>query len=107
MLYCAGHGGELVVRECRANASVDYQPVGFLDDDPTKKGRSVLGLRIYGGVESLPEILKRKSVRGCIVSTPEIMANGHAAQLRLECQGRGLWIKQLRLDFVEDGVDPL
>jgi UDP-GlcNAc:undecaprenyl-phosphate GlcNAc-1-phosphate transferase len=102
LVYGAGDGGEVVVRECRKNSHVDYQPIGFLDDDPRKEGRTVAGLRIYGGAEKLPEILRREKVEGCIISSPKIMANGHAEQLRFVCQEQGLWIKQLRLDFVEE-----
>jgi UDP-GlcNAc:undecaprenyl-phosphate/decaprenyl-phosphate GlcNAc-1-phosphate transferase len=102
LVYGAGDGGEVVVRECRKNCHVAYHPIGFLDDDPRKEGRSVAGLRIFGGAEKLPEILQHKKVEGCIISSPSILANGHADQIRSVCQEQGLWIKQLRLDFVEE-----
>jgi UDP-GlcNAc:undecaprenyl-phosphate GlcNAc-1-phosphate transferase len=102
LIYGAGDGGEVVVRECRVNSQVEYQPVGFLDDDPRKEGRTLAGLRIFGSAEKLPEILQEKKVEGCIISSSKILANGHAEQIRTVCQERGLWIKQLRLDFVEE-----
>jgi len=101
LVYGAGDGGEVVVRECRKNSHLVYQPIGFLDDDPRKEGRTVAGLHILGGAEKLPEILKHKKVEGCIISSPSILANGHADQIRSVCQEQGLWIKQLRLEFVE------
>jgi UDP-GlcNAc:undecaprenyl-phosphate/decaprenyl-phosphate GlcNAc-1-phosphate transferase len=101
LVYGAGDGGEVVVRECRKNSDLEYQPIGFLDDDPRKEGRTVAGLRIFGGAEKLPEILQHKKVEGCIISSPSILANGHADQIRSVCQEQGLWIKQLRLDFIE------
>jgi UDP-GlcNAc:undecaprenyl-phosphate/decaprenyl-phosphate GlcNAc-1-phosphate transferase len=102
LVYGAGDGGEVVVRECRKNSHVHYQPIGFLDDDPRKEGRTVAGLRIFGGAEKLPEILQHKKIEGCIISSPSILANGHAEQIRSVCQEQGLWIKQLRLDFIEE-----
>ena len=102
LVYGAGDGGEVVVRECRANSQVEYQPIGFLDDDPRKEGRTLAGLRILGGADKLPEIIRHEKVRGCIISSPKILANGHAEQLRTVCEEEGLWIKQLRLDFVEE-----
>ena len=104
LIYGAGDGGEVVLRECRKNTQVEYQPVGFLDDDPLKQGRTVAGLRVLGGADRLAEILRQKKVQGCIISSPQIMANGHAKQIRAICAERGLWIKQLRLDFVEEGA---
>lgn len=102
LVYGAGDGGEVVVRECRKNARVAYHPIGFLDDDPSKEGRTVAGLRIFGGAEKLPEILQHRRVEGCIISSPSVLANGHADQIRSACREQGLWIKQLRLEFVEE-----
>jgi UDP-GlcNAc:undecaprenyl-phosphate GlcNAc-1-phosphate transferase len=104
LIYGAGDGGEVVLRECRQNAQVVYQPIGFLDDDPLKQGRTVAGLRILGGADELPEILRHEKVDGCIISSPKILANGHAEQIRNVCKERGLWVRQLRLEFEEKGV---
>ena len=38
LVYGAGDGGEIVVRECRNNSHVGYRPIGFVDDDPRKAG---------------------------------------------------------------------
>lgn len=104
LIYGAGDGGEVVLRECRKNAEVDYQPIGFIDDDPLKQGRTVAGLRVLGGADKLPEILRHEKVQGCIISSPKILANGHGEKLRTVCEQRGLWIRQLRLEFVEEGA---
>lgn len=107
LIYGAGDGGEVVVRECRNNSKMEYRPVGFLDDDPTKEGRTVQGLKILGGVRKLPEILEQEQIAGFIISSPSILANGHGEQIRSLCKQRGLWIKQLRLEFVDEGPEEL
>jgi UDP-GlcNAc:undecaprenyl-phosphate GlcNAc-1-phosphate transferase len=104
LIYGAGDGGEAVVRECRKNSALAYEPIGFLDDDPHKEGRTVMGLRIFGAVDRLPEILKQEKVDGCIISSPSILANGHAEQVRSICREQGLWMKRLRLEFVEENA---
>jgi UDP-GlcNAc:undecaprenyl-phosphate GlcNAc-1-phosphate transferase len=103
LVYGAGDRGAAVVRECRSNPQIGLCPIGFLDDDPRKEGRSVLGLRIFGP-EKLPQILQRNQVRGCIISTPRILANGQGQQIRSMCERSGLWIKQLQFEFVEEGI---
>lgn len=104
LVYGANSRGEAVVRECRQNPQIGYRPIGFLDDDPTMEGRSVSGLRIFGGPEKLPQILQRKQVRGCIISSPSILTNGQAQQIRSICEKRGLWVKQLHFEFIEEGI---
>ena len=100
LIYGAGDGGEVVLRECRQNAQVAFRPIGFIDDDPLKQGRTVAGLRVLGGADKLPEILQREKIEGCIISSPKILTPGHAEQIRSILEERGLWIKQLRLEFV-------
>ena len=107
LIYGAGDGGEIVARECRNNSSVGFRPIGFVDDDPSKQGRTVHGLRIFGGASELAEIIQREKVAGCIISSPSILANGQGERIRAVCQERGLWLKQLRLDFIEEGAGKL
>jgi UDP-GlcNAc:undecaprenyl-phosphate/decaprenyl-phosphate GlcNAc-1-phosphate transferase len=104
LIYGAGDGGEVVLRECRQNAQVAFRPIGFIDDDPLKQGRTVAGLRVLGGADKLAEILRQEKIEGCIISSPKILTNGHAEQIRTILEERGLWIKQLRLEFVEEGA---
>lgn len=107
LVYGAGDRGEAVVRECRHNPKIGYCPIGFLDDDPSKEGRSVLGLRIFGGADKLPQILQSNQVRGCIIASPDILAGGQAQQIRAMCEPLGLWVKRLQFEFIEEGVRKL
>lgn len=102
LIYGAGDGGEVVLRECRKNAGVTYQPIGFLDDDPAKQGRTVAGLPIFGGADKLPEILGDNAIAGCIISSAKVLANGNGEMLRKRCEEYGLWVRQLRLEFIEE-----
>jgi len=101
LIYGAGDGGELIVRECRKNPKLGYRPLGFLDDDPRKQGRTILGLPVFGGVDNLAEILQQEKVQGLIISSPRILANGSAAKVHSLCSEKNVWVRQLRFDFVE------
>ena len=41
------------------NSSLQYIPVGFVDDDPHKAGKFVHGLRVHSGAKSLAEFWLR------------------------------------------------
>ena len=47
-----------------------YQPVGFLDDDPVKQGREILGVPILGSVDELSEIVAALRVQEIVVAIP-------------------------------------
>jgi UDP-GlcNAc:undecaprenyl-phosphate GlcNAc-1-phosphate transferase len=102
LIYGAGDGGEAVVRECRKNSKLGYRPVGFLDDDPRKQGRAILGLPVVGGVDSLGELLRREKLHGLIISSSSIVANGNADRAHTLCAERHVWVRRLWFEFVEE-----
>jgi len=87
LIYGAGRGGQLVLRELLQNPRFGLRPVGFLDDDPRLQGRRVNGLPIRGAVADLSAIIKAQSVSYLIVASRYI--NGDRLHEALSvCQER-------------------
>ncbi len=59
LIVGAGDAGELLVREMKHNHDSDYEPVGFIDDDPQKQGLTIHGVPILGQCSMLPEIIRK------------------------------------------------
>ena len=70
LIIGAGRSGEKILREILDNPHLNYVVVGFLDDDPGKKGRSIHGAPVFGAVDLLPEILRKHEVDQVFISTP-------------------------------------
>jgi len=68
IIYGAGRGGEILLRELLNNKRHRIKPVGFIDDDPLKKGRKLQGYPILGSFEDLPSIERDFGIRGVVVS---------------------------------------
>lgn len=68
LIYGAGDGGEMVLRELKNNPEWNYQPVGFVDDDPLKKDKMMNGLKVYPGNGALPDVLKEKDIQEVLIS---------------------------------------
>ena len=72
LVYGAGGYGRLLVREMRSNPSWKMNPVGFIDDDPMKAHRWIVGVPVRGSIEQLEQTMHRYSVDEVVLSSPAI-----------------------------------
>ena len=72
LIYGAGEAGVLLVKESRINPNFSYRIVGFLDDNPNKKGGKVYGLKVLGGFEDVEKIVEKNDVSKIIISMPSV-----------------------------------
>jgi UDP-GlcNAc:undecaprenyl-phosphate GlcNAc-1-phosphate transferase len=72
LVYGAGQFGQTLVREMRANALWNMNPVAFIDDDPMKAHRWIMGVPVRGALDDLEHTLRRYSVDEVILSSPAI-----------------------------------
>lgn len=72
LIYGAGESGVLLVKESRINPNFPYKIVGFLDDNPNKKGGKVYGLKVLGGLEDVEKVVEKSDVSKIIISMPSV-----------------------------------
>ena len=72
LIYGAGDGGEMILRELRNNSALNYLPVGFIDDDPFKQDKVIGGLRVFEANGSLASICREKNIQEILVSSQSI-----------------------------------
>jgi UDP-GlcNAc:undecaprenyl-phosphate GlcNAc-1-phosphate transferase len=75
LVYGAGGYGRLLVREMRANPAWKMNPVGFIDDDPMKAHRWIVGVPVRGSIDQLEMTMRRYSVDEVVLSSPAINGN--------------------------------
>jgi len=66
----AGEAGVLALREIQANPQAGLVPVGFVDDDPQKHGQLIHRVRVLGGREKIPELVRERHVDQVIIAMP-------------------------------------
>ena len=72
VVYGAGAYGQLLVREMRANTDWNMNPVAFIDDDPMKVRKWIVGVPVRGGLDQLERTLAEYAVDEVILSSPQI-----------------------------------
>jgi FlaA1/EpsC-like NDP-sugar epimerase len=68
LIVGAGDAGEQLARSMQSTGH--YQPVGFVDDSPVKKGSYIHGIKVLGSVENIPEIVLQNKIESIIVAFP-------------------------------------
>ena len=98
LVYGAGAFGQLLVREMRANPDWHMNPVAFIDDDPMKLHRWIVGVPVRGALDRFEETLRRYSVDEVVLSSPAI--NGPVEhRIREVCTHRQLRVRRLYMEI--------
>jgi UDP-GlcNAc:undecaprenyl-phosphate GlcNAc-1-phosphate transferase len=105
LIYGAGRGGALLVRELLQNPSLGIVPVGFLDDDIRKHRLTVEGVPVLGGWQELPAIARRHQVAEVLVSIRELDST-RLPELLAQCNRLGLSLRRMRfcIDEIRSAV---
>jgi UDP-GlcNAc:undecaprenyl-phosphate GlcNAc-1-phosphate transferase len=96
LIYGAGDGGELVLRELYNNPDWNYNPIGFIDDDPLKKDKLIHGLKVFGGNGSLESICRERDVQEILISTGFI-SGARLKEIRQICKDSNIALKRASL----------
>ena len=98
LVYGAGNFGQLLVREMRANAAWNMNPVGFIDDDPAKAHRWIGGVPVRGAIDALESALRQYAVDEVVLSSPAI--NGDLERrIRETCARHSRPVRRLHMDI--------
>jgi FlaA1/EpsC-like NDP-sugar epimerase len=70
LIYGAGDAGEMIVRDMRGNPFHEFEPVGFIDDDPLKVGQRIHGVKVLGSRQDLAKIVIDENPDAILVAMP-------------------------------------
>lgn len=72
LIYGAGHAGIAAMRELQRNADWGLRPIGFVDDDPLLRGKTVSSLPVLGGFDSLESLVEKVGAQAIAIATAKI-----------------------------------
>ena len=70
LLFGAGRAGAMMARSAIREPAAGVKPVGFLDSDLAKRGSTVAGLPVFGGLDQLDEAIRRSGARMILITLP-------------------------------------
>lgn len=96
LIYGAGKGGELALRELRNNSQLGKTAVGFIDDDPARRGMTLHGVPVVGGLDAVSSAVRENQVEGILISTRKLRP---ARERQLVTAAREVGLHLYRLDI--------
>jgi UDP-GlcNAc:undecaprenyl-phosphate/decaprenyl-phosphate GlcNAc-1-phosphate transferase len=104
LIYGAGDGGEMLLREIYNNPKLNYLPVGFIDDDPMKQGKTINGLKIFGSNGILSQVCGESGVQEIIISCKQLKPE-NLCRLKDFCRETGIVLKKAELKIETVGFE--
>jgi len=68
----AGDAGEMLVREIERSEILDYEVVGFIDDDLALRGGRIRGIPVLGALNDIPEICRSHQIEEILIALPSV-----------------------------------
>ena len=92
LVYGAGEVGATVGRVAARDADAKLAIVGYLDDDPGKRGSRFMGKVVYGDLSALDETVTRTRAAQLLIAMPR--ASGHVVRRIFDAaRARGLAVR--------------
>jgi FlaA1/EpsC-like NDP-sugar epimerase len=99
LIVGAGKGGQMVVRELRLNPALGGTAIGFVDDDPRKRGmRMNGGVKVLGSTDEIAPILDETAPDEVIIAIPSAPGTLRA-KVVAACRERRIRVRTLPTVF--------
>ncbi len=93
LIVGAGDAGEQILRSILILSSAPYLPIGFIDNDLSKQGDLIHGLKVLGKIEDIADIVKTHNVESLIIAIPS--ADSQVVRQAVE-KGREAGLKKIK-----------
>ncbi len=94
LIVGAGDAGQLMVREMQRNRQLHYTPIGFVDDDPRKRGSRIVNVRVLGTTDELAHLLRDNKPDEVLIAIPSA-AGAVRSQIVETCRVANVPVKTL------------
>ncbi len=101
LIYGAGRGGELLLREILNNKKLNLNPIGFIDDDGNKKGKKLQGYPILGSFNQAEALCRKNDVEGLLLACRNGDIPDFIDNIKAFCREQNMFMKSFSIDIVD------
>ena len=83
LIVGAGDAGSSIGRDMLVSKKSKYFPIGYIDDNLSKKGMSIHGIRVLGTRHEIPELMKANAVDEVLIAIPSVRSEDIRAVMEI------------------------
>lgn len=103
LIVGAGQAGEMLARDLIRSSQNAFRPVAFVDDDRSKIGKDVHGIRVVGDVAKIAEVVETQEVELIFIAVTSA-SSAQMQRIVQACEASGVPFRTLpRLDDLVNG----
>lgn len=72
LIIGAGDASSILIKEIKRHKNLNYNIIGLIDDDSSKKKKLISGVEVLGGRDDIVGICKKKGVEEIIIAIPSV-----------------------------------
>lgn len=104
LIYGAGDGGEMVLRELQNNPEWGLRPIAFIDDDRLKKDKIIKGLKVFIADNDLSKLCNEMEIDEVLISFRENDTE-KIAEIKEICNDLNVGLKRALLKIENVGFE--
>ncbi|NLY82219.1 MAG: polysaccharide biosynthesis protein [Clostridiales bacterium] len=70
MIIGAGDAGAALIKEIKSSSKGDKKIIGLIDDNPNKIGNYLDGIKVFGMIEDIPEMVEKHRIDQLLIAIP-------------------------------------
>ena len=99
IIYGAGRGGEILLREILNNSTLSIKPIGFIDDNTLLAGKKLMGYPVLGTSDQIEQILNQNNIDGLLVSFQGLDIKNKLKPILTYCKKNNIFVKKFQIEL--------
>jgi UDP-GlcNAc:undecaprenyl-phosphate GlcNAc-1-phosphate transferase len=95
LVFGAGDTGEMVIREIKRNKELNYNPIGFIDDNLGKIGSKIQGVTVLGSRDDLKGLVEEYGIKEILIAIPSLDI-AELAEIAKVCRDCGISYRKIK-----------
>ncbi|WP_226526793.1 polysaccharide biosynthesis protein [Metabacillus niabensis] len=94
LIIGAGDAGTRIAQQILRSEDLDYSPIGFIEDDPSKQKMELFGIPVIGNRGNIKNVVEKYRITDIIIAIPSL-TKSEMTEIVNECKKTGANVKSL------------